>query len=164
MYYRIAGLQILLLGAATGIGLAEEPELAFDRIPDTVTVNLGKLPIGETTTKIVRIHNRTGFPFSPHETRSDCGCAIGIVPDKEVKPGESLKVRLRVRPGHLGKFKRALLVSSEKGSDQKLRLNLNASVLPRFELRPTEIRIDPQSEKASSRDGYSWFRYEVRIA
>ncbi len=120
---------------------AQMLQVSAERLPSTISIDLGDIPLGEQTLKWVAITNRSGEQFSPKVVKSDCGCALGFVLDTVVENGEDCRVCIRATPKNLGAFSRSISIANSEGSDRSIVLRIDGKVKQRFSTEPQVLRL-----------------------
>lgn len=79
--------------------IANTPNVSISKLPDRTVIELGVIPVGETTTRNVTVVNLTGEVLRITRVHSDCGCIVGYFKNEDIAHQGTSQLKLNVRPG-----------------------------------------------------------------
>lgn len=145
---KISVVFLALLAIAARPISANEILAKLQELPAVLEVKLGTLPGGELSERTLVIVNNSGNTLEFQGVRSDCGCAIGIVPKRPVLPGGELEVGLKLRPpANARDFNRRLMLRRAPDNPGGIEIQLRGSVAPALTPSRVMLRVNSEQEK-----------------
>jgi hypothetical protein len=113
-----------------------EPNFSLTATP--MVVDIGDHPAWARTTAEFILHNGTKRAVSIAKVRTSCGCAKAAIPKGEVKPGESAKLVVEIKPNTLrGPYTKHVFVHWRELAGNEA---ANASLQPKTRLMRLTVR------------------------
>ncbi len=106
------------------------------------TISLGALPQNKKHVFVVRLVNEADAELVLTETKSSCGCLVGVPKSRKIEKGCTSSLLLTFLPSSKGSVRKEFTVSGTAGgANIQIHIKIDAMSLPIFELAPSEIEI-----------------------
>lgn len=119
--------------ATLNVAAAQQDEKVAEIQFDTLTCNLGKLPLGTTEAKCsFRFTNVGEAPLVIHQAIATCGCTVPSYTKDPIKPGESGVIDVTYnasRSSYPGHFKKQITVRSNAKENNVVRLTIEGDIV-----------------------------------
>ena len=139
-------------------------------LPAQLEIDVGEIPLGEFTKFWLEISNMASEPFVVLESRTDCGCILGYAENEVTKPGNSVRVYIKLRPTVPGVFNKKITLIGDKGSSRNIVIEVSAVARRKFDLQPERIHVSSTTinnvfeVKVTGNFGYEFSAPTVRLS
>jgi hypothetical protein len=98
---------------------SEDGVILYDLIKDEVSLDYGIIKKGVNGIKKVKIENKLNY-LVRLTSKTNCGCLLGIIDNKELNPGESTYMEVKYNTMKVGKIDRNITLEINSGNEIKI--------------------------------------------
>tara|TARA_B100002019_G_C21196650_1_gene561783 strand:- start:60 stop:1049 length:990 start_codon:yes stop_codon:yes gene_type:complete len=103
----------------TNLKTTEDAVVFYDLLKDEVSLDYGIIKKGGNGIKKVKIENKLNY-LVRLTSKTNCGCLLGVIDKKELKPGESTYMEVKYNTMKVGKINRNITLEINSGYEIKI--------------------------------------------